>query len=293
MALCSILKNPPKPTLSLEFFPPAEESQMPAFYEVVDRLGVLRPLFASVTYGAGGNRPQNTLKVTGELIRRGWDVLAHLTCMGADPRTIRDFLIQMRDLGAHNVLALRGDPPRHADLEPGWEERTPFRHAADLVRFIHDELPDMCVGVAAYPFPHPESASFSEDRAHLVEKLRAGASFAITQLFFDVREYEALVSDLRSKGCDLPIVPGILPVRSFQSLRRILSLSGIPVPGKLYLALEEADARGGAEAVREVGTEFAVRQIRQLLDCGAPGIHLYTLNKAGMCLEVAREAGLA
>ena len=122
--------------------------------------------------------------------------------------------------------------------------------------------------------------------------VNAGAGFAVSQLFFDVREYEALVEDLRAKGLKVPVVPGILPIQSFDSLRRVLSLCGANIPGKLYLSLEEAHRKGGAEAVRDAGLDFAVRQICQLLECGAPGIHLYTLNKGDLCLQIAEEVGM-
>ena len=122
-------------------------------------------------------------------------------------------------------------------------------------------------------------------------KALSGADFVITQLFFDVREYESLVSSLRAAGLETPVIPGILPIQSLESIRRTLSLCGANIPGKLYLALEEANAKGGAEAVREAGLKFAVQQIRTLLDNGAPGIHLYTLNKASMCLRIAEEVG--
>ena len=123
-------------------------------------------------------------------------------------------------------------------------------------------------------------------------KALSGADFVITQLFFDVREYESLVSSLRAAGLETPVIPGILPIQSFDSLRRVLSLCGANIPGKLYLELEAAHNEGGVEAVREAGLRFAARQIRQLLDCGAPGIHLYSLNKSEMCLRLVEEAGL-
>ena len=145
--------------------------------------------------------------------------------------------------------------------------------------------------MAAYPAPHPESRSFAEDRNHTAEKLRAGADFAITQLFFDAREYVDLVAHLRGQGITTPVVPGILPIQSFDSLRRVLSLCGANIPGKLYLALEQADRDGGAEAVRQVGLDYAIGQIRRLIDAGAPGIHLYTLNKADVCLRLAEAVG--
>ncbi len=278
------------PFCSLEFFPPSDAAQMPDFYATVERLRALDPLFVSVTYGAGGAGGRKTLSVTAELARRGFAVMAHLTCAGADAASLDAFLGELRSSGVCNVLALRGDPPAGQPWD--WNQGA-FCHASDLVAFVRERQPDMGIGVAAYPAPHPESSSFAQDRRHTAEKMRAGADFAVTQLFFDAREYEDLVAHLRGQGVTTPVIPGILPVQSFESLRRILSLCGANIPGKLYLSLEKAHADGGAEAVREMGLAFAVGQIRRLLDCGAPGIHLYTLNRADLCLRLAQEAGLA
>ncbi len=288
MHIGKMIRELSAPFYSLEFFPPSDTAQLPDFYATVDRLRALNPLFASVTYGAGGARQQNTLAVTAELARRGITAMAHLTCVGAEPQSIAAFLHDLQASGVNNVLALRGDPP--ADKPWDWN-KAHFRHASDLVAFAREQQPDLGIGVAAYPAPHPESPTFAEDRRCTAEKMRAGADFALTQLFFDAREYEDLVSHLRGQGITTPVIPGILPIQSFDSLRRVLSLCGANIPGKLYLALEKANTDGGAEAVRQVGLDYAVRQIRSLLDAGAPGIHLYTLNKADMCLRLAEAVG--
>lgn len=286
MCIGTLIRQAGRPFFSLEMFPPSEQSQFPAFYATVEKLRTLRPLFVSVTCGAGGSRQRNTLDVTAELSRRGFTAMAHLTCIGAQPEDISGFLHALRSHGVSDVLALRGDPPKGTSGENACGA---FRHTADLVRFIRSCAPDMGIGVAAYPAPHPESATFSLDRQYTAEKLAAGADFAITQLFFDVREYEALVESLHEHGVDVPVIPGILPIQSLDSLRRVLSLCGANISGKLYLELEEAHTHGGAEAVREAGLSFAVRQIRRLIDMGAPGIHLYTLNRSGLCRRIAEE----
>ena len=288
MHIGKMIRELSAPFYSLEFFPPSDTAQLPDFYATVDRLRALNPLFASVTYGAGGARQQNTLAVTAELARRGITAMAHLTCVGAEPQSIAAFLHDLQAAGVNNVLALRGDAP--ADKPWDWNNAH-FRHASDLVAFAREQQPGLGIGVAAYPAPHPESPTFAEDRRCTAEKMRAGADFALTQLFFDAREYEDLVSHLRGQGITTPVIPGILPIQSFDSLRRVLSLCGANIPGKLYLALEKANNDGGAEAVRQVGLDYAVRQIRSLLDAGAPGIHLYTLNKADMCLRLAEAVG--
>jgi len=288
MHIGKMIRELSAPFYSLEFFPPSDTAQLPDFYATVDRLRALNPLFASVTYGAGGARQQNTLAVTAELARRGITAMAHLTCVGAEPQSIAAFLHDLQASGVNNVLALRGDPP----ADKPWDcNKAHFRHASDLVAFAREQQPDLGIGVAAYPAPHPESPTFADDRRCTAEKMRAGADFALTQLLFDAREYEDLVSHLRGQGITTPVIPGILPIQSFDSLRRVLSLCGANIPGKLYLALEKANNDGGAEAVRQVGLDYAVRQIRSLLDAGAPGIHLYTLNKADMCLRLAEAVG--
>lgn len=292
MKIASLIKESHRPFVSLEFFPPAEAEQLPAFFETVEELRKLDPLFVSVTYGSGGGKKHNTLAATTELAKRGLQTMAHLTCVGASEESLANFLAELSAAGVNNVLALRGDPPR--DEAQGWDwNKGDFRHASDLVKFIKRKRPEMGIAVAAYTTPHPESVSWLADRKHLADKFRAGAEFAITQLFFDARDYEALRDSMVAKGIDVPIIPGIMPIRSFDSLRRILSLCGASIPAKLYLGLEQANEQGGVKAVQEAGIDFACNQIRQLLACGAPGIHIYSLNKADLCLKLARSAGLA
>ncbi len=287
MRIGNLIAERSKPFVSLEFFPPAEAAMLPDFYDVVSRLTRLHPLFASVTYGAGGSGQDKTLGVTAHLVQMGITTMAHLTCVGASEQRLSSFLKSLKDAGVDNVLALRGDPPKNGTFIP---EDSSFGHASDLARFIARKDPSMGIAVACYPTPHPESASFATDRTHTAEKLKL-ADFGVTQLFFDVREYFALVSELRFRGVEKPVIPGILTVQSFASLKRILSLSGASIPGKLYLSMEEADRKGGAQSVREAGIVFAARQIRQLLDGGAPGVHLYTLNRADICLELMDRVG--
>lgn len=277
------------PFYSLEFFPPKDPAEWPAFFGIVERLKALDPLFASVTCGAGGSTRSYTLEIASRLKDGyGLEPMPHLTCVGATADSLREALDGFRAAGIDNVMALRGDKPR--DAGPDWNEGT-FRHAGDLVRFTRDGGYDFSVGVAAYPAPHPESPSFRSDREHLVRKIEAGADLVVTQLFFDSREYVALVDHLREHGVTAPVIPGVLPIQSLASIRRTLSMCGANIPGNLYLRLEEAHARGGTEAVKEAGLAFAVDQIKRLLDGGAPGVHLYTLNRAELCLRIADEVG--
>jgi len=279
-----------KPFYSLEFFPPKEEEQWPEFFTAVEKLRALNPLYASVTYGAGGGTQANTLEIAAKIKEKGITPMPHLTCVNANRERLAAFMEQLRSIGVMNVMALRGDAPK--DPAFSWDAGE-FRHASDLANFVRREFPEFCIGVAGYPGAHPESSSFSLDVAFTKAKLDAGADFVVTQLFFDVREYFAMVERLRALGVTRPVVPGILPIQSLESIRRILQMCGANIPGNLYLALEDANKKGGTKAVREEGIRFAARQVRRLIDGGAPGIHLYTLNRASMCLRIAEEAGIA
>ena len=290
MKIADALLARTRPFYSLEFFPPKEPEQWPAFFEAVMKLKALDPLYASVTYGAGGGSQDNTLAVTEKIKNLGINPMPHLTCVNASRERIAGFLHDLEAIGVRNVMALRGDAPQCADFS--WDN-SEFRHASDLVAFVRKEFPGFCLAVAGYPGAHPESPTFSSDIAYTKVKLDAGADFIVTQLFFDVREYFAMVERMRNMGVTKPVLPGILPIQSLESIRRLLQMCGANIPGKLYLALEEANETGGPEAVREVGIRYAVEQIRRLIDNGAPGIHLYTLNRAGMCLRIAEEAGIA
>ena len=269
--------------LSLEFFPPKEQDQWPRFFDQVDRLAGLEPLFVSVTYGAGGTFQDNTLGIASEVHRRfGLETMAHLTCVGAEKDAIAAYLDRLLEAGIENVLALRGDMP---DGDPAdiWKD---FSYASDLVEFVRHGWPEMGVATACYPDAHPESASIDDDLRWTCHKFNAGSDFAVTQLFFDVRRYHDIVRRLLSRGIANPIVPGVLPVLSMNSLNRILALCGANIPLKLYLELQRANEEGGDEAVRHKGVEIARRQIRELLSMGAPGVHLYTLNNADVCLDI-------
>ena len=287
--IANTLKAQTKPFYSLEFFPPKEEDQWPGFFAAVERLQKLKPLYASVTYGAGGGTQANTFEITARLKNLGITVMPHVTCVNATAERLALFLRELQSIGVHNIMALRGDAPASENFS--WDKGE-FKHASDLVAFVRRDFPDFCIGVAGYPGGHPESPSFALDSQHAKTKLDAGADFIVTQLFFDVREYFAMVERLRAMGVSKPVVPGILPIQSLESIRRILRMCGANIPGKLYLALEEANEKGGARAVRDAGIRFAVEQIRRLIDNGAPGIHLYTLNRAGSCLRIAEETGM-
>lgn len=273
--------------ISLEFFPPKDKEAWPAFFYEVGKLSILDPLFVSVTYGAGGSTQANTLELVSRFSRDfGLNPMAHLTCVGASEEYLRSFLDELVAAGVDNVLALRGDPPQgQADFKP---ENAAFQHASDLAGFIHKAYPELCIGVAGYPERHPQAESLEQDIDYLKLKVEKGGKFAITQLFFDNDHYFRFVERCRAKGIDVPILPGVLPILNLASIKRILSLCGATLPADYLARLEAANDQGGADAVRELGVAYAREQCRDLIARGAPGVHLYTLNKAQACLDIVR-----
>jgi methylenetetrahydrofolate reductase (NADPH) len=274
------------PFVSLEFFPPKKQEEWPAVLEAAGQLQQLQPLFASVTYGAGGSTQSNTLEICEQLIRTcGFEIMPHLTGVAADRDKIDGFLEAITSLGIDNVLALRGDRPAGFTGTDA-ELFSTFPHAADLVTHIRRQHPNLAIGVAGFPEAHSEAASFSLDLEVMRRKVECGADFIITQLYFDNRVYFDYVARLRDLGVAVPVIPGVLPIRSLASLRFVLQMCNARIPGRLINDLMKAHERDGASAVYEIGVAYAREQIKGLIAGGAPGVHLYTLNKADMCLEV-------
>lgn len=276
---------PGKPFISLEFFPPKEHAAWPEFFRTVDRLAGTEPLFASVTYGAGGSTHRDTLEIVSRLKRdHGMETMAHLTCIGSLCDEVERFLDTLSREGVENVLALRGDLPQ--EVTPNTYPCRSLLHASDLVALIRSSHPEMGIGVAGYPETHPEAESPEADLQALRHKLDRGADVVVTQLFFDNDHYFNFVRRARALGIEQPIIPGILPVVSLKVIDRIISLCGATIPPAFRAELEEADRTGGAAAVQRVGVTHARQQAEDLLAAGAPGVHLYTLNRAEAVLEI-------
>jgi methylenetetrahydrofolate reductase (NADPH) len=279
------LISPNKKFISLEFFPPKARQDWPAFFQTVERLARLDPLFASVTYGAGGSTNADSLEIVTRIRQEyGLETMAHLTCIGSSTGEIDRFLGDLAAAGVDNVLALRGDLP--LDGSADGLPPSPIQYASDQVTLIRSSFPSMGIGVAGYPEVHPEAESLQEDLSFLKLKLDKGADFAITQLFFDNSLYHAFVKRAREAGITKPIIPGILPVVSLKVIKRIVSLCGASIPGEFLAELEQADQSGGAAAVQKVGVAHARRQIKELLEAGVPGVHIYTLNRAEVVVEL-------
>lgn len=272
--------------ISLEFFPPKDKNEWSAFFAVAERLAQLNPLFASVTYGAGGSTKGDTLEIVSRLKNEtGMETMAHLTCIGAYRGDLQQFLDNLAQAGVNNVLALRGDLPQ--DAPPEFSACRTLLHASDLAAFIRETHPGMGIGVAGYPETHPEAVDPETDLNYLKLKLDVGGDFAITQLFFKNDHYFDFVKRARAIGIDKPIIPGIIPVVSLKVIRRIVSLCGAALPSAYLAELEEADQKGGAAAVQQLGVAYAKRQARELLAAGVPGVHIYTLNRDEAVLDLA------
>jgi methylenetetrahydrofolate reductase (NADPH) len=277
-----------RPLRSLEFFPPKDDEGVANLRATATALKRIAPDFVSVTYGAGGTTRERTAQVSALLKDElGFTVMPHLTCVGHSRAELHAIADRLHAGGFRNIMTLRGDPPK------GETAFTPapdgLRYASDLVALLRARHPDFCLGVAGYPEKHPEAPSLDADLAHLKHKVDAGAAFITTQLFFDNAVYYRFVEKCRAAGITVPIVPGIMTVLSLKQIQRFTALCGATLPAKLLARLEAAGDQ--PDIVETLGIDWALAQIRDLLANGAPGYHLYILNRAKSALALA--AGLA
>ena len=277
-----------QPSISFEFFPPKDDDSEAQLWDAIRRLERVHPAFVSVTYGAGGTTQDRTVRVTGRIAdETSLTPLAHLTCVGASVRQVRQVVGQYAASGVRNILALRGDPP--GDVRGVWTPHPEgLDHAEQLVALVRG-LGDFTVGVAAFPDVHPDSPDLDHDVEVLVRKADAGASFAVTQMVFDTESYLRLRDRVAARR-DLPITPGLMPVTNLRQVTRMSELMGTPLPAAVVARLEAV--KDDPVAVRAVGVEIATELGRRMLDEGAPGLHFITMNRSTATLEVFDGLGL-
>jgi len=276
-------------SFSFEFFPPKDDTAEAVLWDAIRRLEPLRPTYVSVTYGAGGSTRERTTRIVEQIAEHTTlTPVAHLTCVGSSVGELRRVVADYAAAGIRNVLALRGDPP--GGPAAAWERHPEgLNYATDLVQLVRS-LGSFCIGVAAFPDVHPASESLEADARVLAMKADAGAQFAVTQFFFRPEPYFRLVERARAHGCQIPIIPGIMPVTNVKQIKRFAELSGAPMPAEVTDRLQAV--ADDPAAVRRVGVELATELSSALLDGGAPGLHFYTLNRSTATLEVFDRLGL-
>ena len=271
------LLNEGRPLRSVEFFPPKDEAAGERMLKAAAEIQRLEPDFVSITYGAGGSTRDTSLKYARILQEEhGFRVMPHLTCVGHPKSELCDIIDQFYETGFRNIMALRGDPPKgETNFKPHPDG---LSYANELVALIKEQHADISIGVAGYPETHPEAPSPDVDIENLARKVKAGADFITTQLFFENSAYSRFVEKCRGAGIAVPIIPGILPVLNLAQVRRFCEMCQAALPQALEEQLIEAG--DDAKAAQATGIDWAYEQVRELLKDGAPGFHLYILNRA-------------
>ena len=272
-----------KLTLSFEVFPPKTESAFDSVKHATEEIAKLKPAFMSVTYGAGGGTSKYTLDIAKNILKEyGVPTLAHLTCVSSSKQTVKERIIDIKNSGIENVMALRGDIPK--DLEnadrSGWD----YQHAIDLIRELKEYSPDFCIGGACYPEIHPESVNQKEDIKYLKEKVDAGCDFLTTQMFFDNNLLYNFLYKIREAGITVPVMPGIMPITNANQVERAIKLSGSFMPQRFKSLVDKFGT--SPDAMKQAGIIYATDQIIDLFANGIKNVHVYSMNKPDVAEKI-------
>lgn len=274
-----------KPTVSFEVYPLQDDKGRVRLDNVVDNLVKLRPDFMGVTFGAGGGTREGSLELVASLRRQGVEVLAYFAGYGLGPRHIDAVLGSYQELGVENVLLVRGDEPK--DLEGFVPDPKCFEHASDLVAYVKPKF-DFCLGVAGYPEGHVEAPSFQADLENLKKKVDLGADFVVTNYFYDNHHYFELVKRCREMKIHVPIVPGVMPIFNLGLLESLAASCGTTITQRIQQGIGSLDPND-KDAVSDFGVAFAIEQCDDLLRNGAPGIHLYSMDRVMSVEAIVKE----
>ncbi|MDQ6819269.1 MAG: methylenetetrahydrofolate reductase [NAD(P)H] [Actinomycetota bacterium] len=276
MRIDEILATSDEPVFSFEFFPPKSDEGERNLRDTLEDLRAFHPDFVSVTYGAGGSTRARTVELTKWIKNElGIEAMAHLSCVGSSRDELIGILDGIAAAGIDNVLALRGDPPRG---ETEWRPHPQgLRYSTELAELIRDAYP-FCIGAACFPEVHPDAPDIAHDLRFLREKVGAGVSFLVTNLFLDPELYFRFVEEARAAGVEVPIIPGIMPITNVGQIKTMTGMCGASIPQALLEALEWRTE--DPSAVLQLGVSYATLQCAELLARGAPGIHFYTLNRS-------------
>lgn len=270
--------------ISFEFFPPNTPAGSEKLKTVVQELAIVQPEFFSVTYGAGGSTRDKTLATVRDIAALGFEAAPHLSCVGSTRAGIAETLATYRAQGIRRLVALRGDLPS------GTATAGEFRYASELIAFIREtQGDDWHIEVAAYPEYHPQQRYARRDLQFFADKVKAGASSAITQFFFNPDAYFHFVDEVRAMGVEVPIVPGIMPIHNYARIAQFAARDGIEIPR--WAALKMEGFLDDAASIRAFGLDIVTRLCERLIEGGAPGIHFYTLNQSALSLEICRRLG--
>ena len=272
-------------TFSIEFFPPKTPEGMAKLRDTRRHRAQLKPTFFSVTFGAGGSTRDRTLETVLEIQAEGLAAAPHLSCVGSTRDSLKEILETYRTNGIRHIVALRGDLPS------GMAEPGEFRYANELVSFIRQETGDWFeIEVAAYPETHPQARNYRDDLQNFKRKVDAGANSAITQYFFNPDAYFNFLDDCTKLGVSLPIVPGIMPISNFSQMSRVSSACGAEIPRWLSRKMESY--LDDTASIKAFGLDFITGMCEKLLEGGAPGLHFYALNQAGLTSTIWQRLGL-